>query len=772
MHAVMLGLLVNVAAMSQAAAPTITGVVVDSSGAPVTDATVRLEAAGSTTHERRTGNDGRFQFPGDVSGPVRVIVTASGFAQAIENVPDGATGTTAFRGSSGPERDDLPIGGEGSQVQPLAGSLNLRISLAPAPFFEAVNVTSSRTDLPRADPTVTVTVIPASALQTSAAVSLDDALKMVPGFTLFRRTSSRVSNPTSQGIALRGLGGTGASRSLVLANGVPLNDSFGGWVYWNKIPQAAIDRIEVQRGSGSDLYGADAVGGVIQILTVRPGRPMGRALLEGGSMGTGRVSLFGGGRTGGWNYSAGGEWFHTEGYIPVAVVQAPGIARRGPIDSEVASEYRSALATVGYQGANGWRFGVSGNVFTEDRLNGTPAVINGTASRQVAAEVAGGLYGGLVSVHGFGGTQGFDQTFAAVNATRTAETLNRVQRVPTTVVGVGGQWVRPVGRHALLVGADTRFIEGRTIETPFNAQGVALPTTRAGGTQRLGSVFAQATFTVNDRLTLVAGALGDGWYTDSDNTDYKKTLGSFNPRASFAYRIGNSGIAVRGSAYRGFRAPTLNEFYRGFRAGNTQTNPNEALLPERLSGGDGGVLLSRGRASARVTAFWNVLNDAITNVTLSITPQLITKQRANADKVRATGLEFEGDLRLPASLTVTLASGITNSSFKGETILRDNRVPQVPKYNVGVGVRYSDKGWTGSTQLRVTGSQFEDDQNLFVLRRATVVDIYVGRSVLRQVHAFVAIENLFDREYDVGRTPILTTGLPRAIRAGVQVALP
>ena len=94
-----------------------------------------------------------------------------------------------------------------------------------------------------------------------------------------RRTSSRASNPTAQGITLRGLGGTGASRSLVLADGVPLNDAFGGWVYWDKVPQVAIDRVEVVRGSGSELYGADAVGGVVQILTWHPTRPAARALV-------------------------------------------------------------------------------------------------------------------------------------------------------------------------------------------------------------------------------------------------------------------------------------------------------------------------------------------------------------------------------------------------------------------------------------------------------------------------------------------------------------
>ena len=195
-------------------------------------------------------------------------------------------------------------------------------------------------------------------------------------------------------------------------------------------------------------------------------------------------------------------------------------------------------------------------------------------------------------------------------------------------------------------------------------------------------------------MTVVAGGQGSGWHTESTNTGFSKTLGSFNPRGSFAYRVGE-GVAVRASAYRGFRAPTLNELYRGFRVGSTQTNPNEALLPERLTGGDGGVQISRGAASARLTAFWNILDDAITNVTLSTTPILITKQRANADKIRAAGFEFEGDVRLPHAVTVTLATGITSSVFKGDTSLRDNDVPQIPTYNVGIGARYADHGWSG-----------------------------------------------------------------------------
>ena len=220
----------------------IVGMVLDATGAAIPGATVRLEIAGNAINEIQAATDGSFSFRTEAAGPVRLLVSAAGFAPATIDV------------TPSDQPSDQPSGQA------------LRITLEPAPFFEAVNVTSTRTGIPRADPTVTINVISSEELLSSAPVSIDDALKAVPGFTLFRRTSSRVSNPTSQGVSLRGIGGTSASRSLVLANGIPLNDAFGGWVYWDKIPHAAIDRIEVQRGSGTDLYGADAAGGVVQLL--------------------------------------------------------------------------------------------------------------------------------------------------------------------------------------------------------------------------------------------------------------------------------------------------------------------------------------------------------------------------------------------------------------------------------------------------------------------------------------------------------------------------
>lgn len=727
----------NVAALAQSGG-VISGVVVDPSGALVPAATVRLEASGRTIDQSRTGTDGRFAFNASDPGPLTIFVTASGFVEVV-----------------------MPVPADGS---------GLRVVLQPAPFFEAVNVTSSRTEVAKSNPAATITVVPASELLTNAALTLDDALKTVPGFTLFRRTSSRVSNPTAQGVTLRGLGGTGASRSLVLADGVTLNDAFGGWVYWDKLPQAAIDRVEVLRGSGSDLYGADAVGGVVQILTLRPGGMMARAIVEGGGLGTGRVSLFGGDRRGGWSYTAGGEWFSIDGYIPVAMEQDPGIAPRGPIDSKLGSKHRSGVASVEYQASNGWRVITRGNVFTDTRRNGTSAVTNDTASRHGGAEAAGGAAGGLLTMRALVGTQGYDQTFSTVSPDRTTEDLNRLQRVPTRATAAAVTWTRMVRTHGVLAGVESKFIKGETQETALSA-GRVTSTLNNGGTQHVWSTFVQDTFPAGDRLTVVLGVHADNWHTDSKNTGYNRALESFNPRASIAYRM-NASVSLRGSAYKGFRAPTLNEMYRGFRAGNTQTNPNEALEPEQLTGFDGGVLATRGRLSARVTGYWNVLDDVITNITISSTPQLITKLRANADKMRTAGVEIEADVRLLPSWSAGFTSGIGQAKFKGDTSLNANHVPQVPSYNVGVSTRFSRNAWLASAQLRVTGPQFEDDLNVYELRRATVFDVFGSRRVGSMMSAFVAVENVFDSRYDVGRTPILTTGLPRTARAGVTFVLP
>ena len=124
-----------------------------------------------------------------------------------------------------------------------------------------------------------------------------------------------------------------------------------------------------------------------------------------------------------------------------------------------------------------------------------------------------------------------------------------------------------------------------------------------------------------------------------------------------------NGDPLHAAVYRAHRTPTLNELHRGFRVGNVLTNPNPLLDPETLTGFEGGVLFTRQIVSTRVTAFWNKLDGAITNVTIATTPAQITRQRQNTDTVRAAGIELEADVRPNERWTFGGLIGLTRSTF-------------------------------------------------------------------------------------------------------------
>ncbi|MES1168358.1 MAG: Plug domain-containing protein, partial [Oleiharenicola lentus] len=136
-------------------------------------------------------------------------------------------------------------------------------------------VSTARTAEPPDQVPFAATIVTADTLRTTPSTVLDGALRSLPAFSLFRRSDSLTANPTAQGVSLRGLGPSGASRSLVLLDGVPLNDPFGGWVAWTKVPRESLAGAELVRGGGATAWGNAALGGVVQLLTA-PATPGGR----------------------------------------------------------------------------------------------------------------------------------------------------------------------------------------------------------------------------------------------------------------------------------------------------------------------------------------------------------------------------------------------------------------------------------------------------------------------------------------------------------------
>ncbi len=263
----------------------IEGVVRDQAGAAVTDAEISL-VVGAFTQTRTTNAEGRFVFDSVPRGGARLQARARGFA------PFEKRWTIA---------DEAP----------------LEIVLAPEGVFEQVTVTAARTVARVSDTAASVIVLAPEDLSTTAALTLDDALRQVPGFSLFRRSGSRTTNPTAQGVSLRGVGASGASRALVLADGIPINDPFGGWVYWGRVPRESVSRVEVVRGGSSHLYGTDALGGVVNFIPHSNASPLASIEASYGNQTTPNVSLFAGGRLGQLGGQISAEAFSTDGYIIV-----------------------------------------------------------------------------------------------------------------------------------------------------------------------------------------------------------------------------------------------------------------------------------------------------------------------------------------------------------------------------------------------------------------------------------------------------------------------
>ncbi len=655
-------------------------------------------------------------------------------------------------------------------------------SPAPVRLEDRVTVTAARGDERVADTPASVAVLPRAALDATAALPVNDALRQVVGFSLFRRTDSRTANPTVQGVSLRGLGASGASRALVLADGLPLNDPFGSWVYWARVPRLEIDRIEVLRGGSSDLYGSGALGGVVQLVTRPPSSGKGlEAEASAGSETSLDTSLSARGTRGDWSGRLSAEAYRTDGYVPVDE------SYRGAVDTPAASRFVSLDATVQRRALGEGRVFARGTVYGEDRENGTLLQNNDT---RIGLGALGLDWGqpdrGRGGARLWAQTQLYHQSFSAVSDDRSSEGLTRTQRVPADAFGISVQWSRLLGsRHRALAGVEAEQVDGETQETAYSG-GAATTDVDAGGTIRTGALLVQDLFQAHPKVLVSASARVDAWsHRDGHSVTTPLATGAakttefpdrsetaVSPRLGVLFRASSS-VSLTASGYGAFRGPTLNELYRSFRVGNTLTLANPALAAERLWGGEVGSIVRRGPASLRLTGFSSEVQDAISNITVSSTASLITRERRNVGRVRSRGLEVETEVLLGSRAVVTAGYALTDArvtSFPNDPALEGRRLPQVPRHQATLQVRYESR-WRLGAQARWTSAAFEDDLNTLSLDKALLVDLTAGRLVASGVELFAAAENVFNADVVVARTPVPSVGPPRTLRGGVRVRL-
>jgi outer membrane receptor protein involved in Fe transport len=629
---------------------------------------------------------------------------------------------------------------------------------------QEIVITATALPAPRAEQLLNVTVLGPDALQNGASTELDQLLKSTAGVQLFRRSDARSAHPTSQGVTLRGLGGNAASRALLILDGVPQSDPFGGWVNWPAYDSGSFAEVRITRGGGSVAYGPGALAGAITLTSRR--EPQVDAALDGGSRGSFDGRLYSGAEVGGGVLVLSAHGTRGSGFVPVTRDTRGPADRRAPYVSgggrlrwaaHIAPETRLEASVLGFFDRR-----ERGLAFTGNRTGGADASIRLVGSGHWAW-----------SVLGYGQRRRFRSSFAATEDQR--QEVRRVSlqyHVPGRALGWSAELRPPVGQSVeLRIGADGRHMRGRSDELASYVAGVATRDRRSGGAARHTGVFTEATWSEGP-LTLSGAGRVDYWRLyDGELRERLLATGQLTADQHLRSRSGwlptghlaagfelADGLRLRSAAYLGWRLPTLNELFRPFRAGSDATAANPELDSERLRGMEAGVQWKHEPLTLSVTAFANRLREPVANVTLGAGPGVFPgvgfvpaggayRQRRNLDAIRVRGFETAAEWRrgswaIDGTLSFTDAK-VRASGFAAP--LDGFRPAQTPALSASGSTRWERDGRSAALQLRYAGRQYEDDLNRQRLPSAFTVDVFGAWPLASNLRLIARAENLFNK---------------------------
>ncbi len=650
-------------------------------------------------------------------------------------------------------------------------------------------VTGTALPAARGDAAYDILTIGRDRIEGTASNRIEDALRDVAGLQQFRRSDSRSANATSQGATLRGLGGNASSRALLVLDGVPQSDPFGGWVTWPAFQTIRLSSVRVTRGGGSGVYGSGALSGTIELssLSSREVDGLVADLSYGSRQSVEGNVLYGGALGSGFGFVTA-SYARGDGFIPIIRNQ------RGPAD--IAAPYEQASVAV--RGAAPLsahtELQAAALAFTDRRTRGTILSGNGGDGADASLRL---VHNGAWAWQALAYVQArkFHSRFVSVNAARdsVSQTVDQFN-VPSTGLGARVEVRPPLGDEIeLRIGTDYRRTIGETREYFAYVNGLPTRAREAGGNSHTLGLFAEASGRLG-ALTLTGGARIDRW-SIQDGRLLERTLATGAPirndrpadrqgweptgRLGLAFATGT--VKLRAAAYLGWRLPTLNELYRPFRVGADATAANPGLKTERSRGFEFGVDWQPNDAiSLRATAFSNRLERAIANVTLGMGPGVFPgvgfvaaggafRQRQNVDAVRSNGVELDarvvaGQWRFNASYAYSDAKVRASGVAAG---LDGLRPAQVPKH-----LASGTLGWRWlSFTARYTSRQFEDDSNVRRLDDALTLDAVAEVPLNRQISLSLRGENLGDARVEtaVSGTGIVERATPRTLWIGVRL---
>jgi len=594
------------------------------------------------------------------------------------------------------------------------------------------------------DAPANISVVSNETLDTYTGVSLDDQLLAVPGFSELRRTSGVVASATIQGVTLRGLGSSGASRTLVLWDGIPLNDPYGGWVTWERVSPENVGEVEILRGATTSVFGNLAMGGTISIYS----RPQEKNLVdigqEGGSQGqllshatyTWLGSRFG--------FGVDARGFLTNGYYVVPEVL------RGPVDARAFDRFAAGTPRLDwFDGKN--RFTLKMDFLFQHRNLGNVVNQESNALGELAGHYSREMKHDNFSIAGYYQHQDWDAKYGSNNEARTVETLDDLQHVPSAGTGGAGYWQHAQTRWSVTAGADVEYVTGFSHDTsPFTQV-----TKLSGGDLTERGIFGQGQYRVGPFEFY--GGIRYEW-SGVQGRDIAA------PNGGVSY---SKGIArIHGALNRGFRVPTLSELYRGYQQGNIVVLPNPLLIPETMWGGEIGLDLRGKNSRFSVTGFKNSLSNFIEQPNINVTPKEITRKRENVGGGVNQGVEAEVEERfghLLGSISYLYADTMLTSGP-----LAGLRVPWVPHHQGTAQLTYLLKGTMVSTQLRAYSYEFDDQNNQYLLPGYATLQFAVSQHLWRDLAGTFDMENALDRYYEVQYVPVVNKGEPRVWRVGLR----
>ena len=722
-----MSLLAVVLATLLAVVPVPAVVVVDENGAPVA-ATVRF-------------------FTPD--GPVEVVSTQSD-GSAAPSAPARATEAAVEAPGFSPQHVVL-------------GRAPLRVVLRRlVPVIGSVRVaTGSQQSLHRLP--VSAAVLDAAAIQSSPAASSDALLRGLPGFDRDRSNSAF----TNYGQLRVSFDGAGNDRGVVVADGIPAQDAFGGQVDWAALPPGNIVRAELLRGAGSALYGSGAVGGVLALDTRGPAA-VPRAPAEGrlsagaGGLGESDAALFARASLG--PKLAASLWSST---IQSAYYDLPA-GFRSSVDQIARSQSDATqlrLHTVGGTSS----FETALLFATDAQAQGRPNYSFGRTLQQAA------LGYGHTGEHTAGTLQAYTRATSVLNIADQYPTLpgvlRYVQHVPTWESGIFASWLASGTHLDLEARGDLRAVHGISDQRGGDGTLQSL----GSGAQTLEGIALQARVH-GERFDLLVGARYDTVAFKDGTLMNRSTRGvttvtdapartdaAVSPRLALRYDLSPS-LALRASSGGGFRAPFLNELVRGFQIGAVQMAPNPALVPERSRGDGVGVDVANGRSRFAFDLTATQVNDAISFVTLSPTLQ----QRQNVARTRTDGAAATYTTML-ASCTRLRLSGQSQYArvLSGPTASIGKRLAYVPDREATVAIDTQGGAARYGFEASFLGATYADDLNAQPLGNALLIGARVTTPLAGGATLTIAAENLTNRQY---LSSVDRLGPPAAIT--VRLAVP